>query len=121
MTDWEQNGVSTAGDDSWLQTDRSAEEEIARSSNWLLIAAAAAVAVGLLALAGGIALNLLGYVASSLAAFTLVALFRRRSIRRSALIGISPSRSVNLISLSLLAVGFGLSLVHAWLIASYFS
>lgn len=123
MTDWGAEGDSASGDDSWLEANRSAEAEAeaARSPNWLLVTAAGAAAVGALALVGGIALNLIGYAASSLAVFTLVALFRRRSVRRSALIGVSASRNLNFAALALLGVGFALSLVHAWLIASYFS
>lgn len=121
MTDWEAAEAGASGGDSWPEVDRSAEEEAGRSPNWLLVAAAGAVAVGAFALVGGIGLNLIGYATSSLATFTLVALFRRRSVRRSALVGISASQSINLAAFALLGIGFALSLVHAWFIASYFS
>lgn len=119
MTDWGE--TSTPGADILGDPSPPAEFEVGISPNWLLLAAAGAVAVGALALAGGIAMNLFGYVASSLATFTLVALFRRRAVQRSAALGISAPRNLNLAALALLAIGFALSLVHAWLIASHFS
>ena len=119
MTDWGEAGAS--GNDTLLEANGSAEAEAGPAPNWLLLAAAAAAALGAVALIGGIGLNLLGYIFSSLAVFTLVALYRRRSVRRSALLGISPPRDLNFVALALLAIGFALSLVHAWFIASYFS
>jgi hypothetical protein len=121
MTEWDDIAASSSVEDGWPETDPAAEAEAASSPNWLLIAASGAVAVGVIALMGGIALNLVGYLASSLLASTLVAFFRRRSVRRSSLVGISTPRHLNLIALTLLTVGFALSLVHAWLIASYLS
>lgn len=121
MTDWDDMTTGSLVEDDWPATDPVAEAEVAHSPNWLLAAAGGAVAVGAVALVGGIALNLVGYLASSLLASTLVAFFRRRSVRRSALVGISTPRRLNLLALTLLTVGFALSLVHAWLIASYLS
>lgn len=96
----------------------------ARSSleaNWLLWAAAAAVLLGLLALSGGIVLNLVGYALASLLAFTLVAMFRRRSIERSLTAGIAVPRWMNRFAFCVLALGFAVSVAQAWFIASYFS
>jgi hypothetical protein len=87
----------------------------------LLLAALAAAAIGIVALLGGFPLNLLGYAASSFGVFTLVALFRRRSLERSALLGISPPRNLNLAALGLIAVGFLVSVAQAWQIANHLS
>jgi len=96
----------------------------ARSSleaNWLLWAAAAAVLLGLLALPGGIALNLIGYALASVLAFTLVAMFRRRSIERSLTAGIAVPRWMNRLAFGVIATGFAVSVAQAWFIASHFS
>lgn len=117
MSDWGEPG--TAGPDAVLESHP--EPELGVQPGWYLLAAGAAAVVAMLTLPGGIVLNLLGYAASSLAVFSLVALFRRVSVRRSAQLGISPPRNLNLAALGLLAIGFALSLAHAWLIASHFS
>lgn len=87
----------------------------------LLLAAAVAATIGVVALLGGLLLNLLGYAACSFGVFTLVALFRRRSLERSALLGVSPPRNLNLAALALIAVGFLVSVAQAWQIASHLS
>jgi hypothetical protein len=90
-------------------------------ANWLLWAALGAVLLGLLALSGGIALHFVGYALASLFAFTLIAMFRRRSIERSLSDGIAVPRWMNRLAVGVLAVGFVVSVAQAWLIASYFS
>ena len=119
MTEWGE--VGDPGREAILEAGGQADVETGSNPTWFLLAAGVAAAVGALALAGGVALNFFGYVASSLAVFTLIALFRRGSLQRAAALGISPPRNPNLLALALLAIGFALSLVHAWLIASYLS
>lgn len=98
-----------------------ASERDAGNVTWLLGAAAAAVLLSLLALSGGIALHFLGYVLASLLAFSLVALFRRKSLERTAKAGLGMPRWLNLTAFGVIVVGFGVSIVHSWFIASYFS
>jgi hypothetical protein len=117
MTDWGE--VGNPGHDTLPLPSGPVEADLGPRPDWLLLAAAAAALAAALALAGGFALNLFGYLAASFAVFTLVALFRRSSVRRSAQLGVSPPRNLNLASLALVAIGFALSLVHAWLIASH--
>jgi hypothetical protein len=119
VTEWGEAG--DPGRETVLETGGLVDLETGSNPTWFLLAAGVAAAVGALALAGGIALNFFGYAASSLAVFTLVAFFRRGSLRRAAALGISPPRNPNFLALALLAAGFVLSLVHAWLIASYLS
>lgn len=91
------------------------------SATWMLWAAAAAVLLGALALFGGILAHFLGYALGSLLAFTLVALFRRRSVERSASAGVGVPHWVNLVAVAVLVVGFGVAIAQSWFIASYFS
>jgi hypothetical protein len=93
----------------------------AGSATWLLGAAAAAVLLSLLALRGGIALHFLGYAFASLLAFSLVALFRRKSLERTAKAGLGMPHWLNLAAFGVIVAGFGVSIVHSWFIASYFS
>lgn len=72
-------------------------------------------------LAGGIVLHLLGYALASLCAFTLIAMFRRRSAERSVTAGVGVPHWINLTAVGVLIAGFAVSVVHSWLIASYFS
>lgn len=89
------------------------------SSTWCLGAAAGAVALGALALSGGIVLHVIGYALASLLAFTLIAMFRRRSLERAVKEGIGVPHRVNLLAIGVLVVGFAVSVAQSWLIASY--
>jgi hypothetical protein len=92
-----------------------------RSASWLLAVAAGAVLLSALALSGGIALHFLGYALASLLAFSAIAMFRRRSLERSAKAGIGIPHWLNVTAVAVLVVGFLVSLAHSWFIASYFS
>jgi hypothetical protein len=91
------------------------------SSIWCLGAAAGAVALGAVALSGGIVLHVIGYALASLLAFTLIAMFRRRSLERAVKEGIGVPHAVNLFAVGVLLVGFAVSVAQSWLIASYLS
>ena len=73
-----------------------ASERDAGNVTWLLGAAAAAVLLRL-------------------------ALFRRKSLERTAKAGLGMPRWLNLTAFGVIVVGFGVSIVHSWFIASYFS
>jgi hypothetical protein len=88
---------------------------------WLVGAAVGCVLLGALALAGGILFHFLGYALASLLAFSLIALFRRRSSERSLTQGIGVPRWVRLVAVGALLAGFAISIIHSWFIASYFS
>lgn len=89
------------------------------SSTWCLAAATGAVALGAVALGGGIVLHVVGYALASLLAFTLIAMFRRRSLERAIKEGIGVPHRVNLFAACVLLVGFAVSVAQSWLIASY--
>jgi hypothetical protein len=91
------------------------------SSAWCLWGAAGAVALGAVALLGGIALHVVGYALASLLAFTLIALFRRRSLERAVKEGIGVPHRINVVAIGVLVAGFVVSVAQAWLIASYLS
>lgn len=91
------------------------------SATWLLGVASALVAVSAVALSGGIVLNIIGYLLASVFAFTLIAIFRRRSLERSANAGIGVPHWMNLAAAGVLLIGFILSVAHSWFIASYLS
>ncbi|HMI82074.1 MAG TPA: hypothetical protein VK480_09835 [Solirubrobacterales bacterium] len=74
-----------------------------------------------LALSGGIALHLAGYALASLFAFTLIAMFRRRTVERSVTIGVGVPHWINVAAVGVLFIGFAVSVVHSWFIASYYS
>jgi hypothetical protein len=84
----------------------------------LLWAVASLAISAVLLLAGGIFLNVLGYVFACLVPFTLVALYRRTSTQRMAISGVVPPAWVRSASSVIIGVGFGLALAHAWMIAS---
>lgn len=91
------------------------------SSIWCLRGAAVAVILGALALSGGIVLHFVGYALASLLAFTLIAMFRRRSLERVLREGIAVSHRVNVFAVCVLVVGFVVSVLQSWLIASHLS
>lgn len=92
-----------------------------QNTNRLLAAAAGCILLSALALAGGVAVHILGYVLASLLAFTLIALFRRRSSERSLTAGIGVPHWIKRAAAGILVAGFLLSVAHAWFIASHFS
>ena len=92
-----------------------------KGANWLVGAAVGCVLLSALALAGGILLHFLGYVLASLLAFSLIALFRRRSSERSLTLGIGVPHWVKLTAAGVLFAGFAVSIAHSWFIASHFS
>jgi hypothetical protein len=101
-----------------------ADEAGARSSSsatWMVWVAGAAVVLSALALFGGILAHFLGYALASLLAFTLIALFRRRSVEISANAGVGVPRWINFTAVSVLIVGFLVAIAQSWVIASYFS
>ena len=65
----------------------------------------------------GIAPHLLGYLFASLLPFTLVALFRRFSLRRLAGSGIAPNRWTRPACTVIILCGFAVAILHAWAIA----
>jgi hypothetical protein len=87
----------------------------------MLWTAAGAVLVSLFVLSGGIVLHFFGYALASLLAFTLIAMFRRRSVERSASAGIGVPHWINLTAIAVLVAGLLAAVAHAWFIASYFS
>jgi hypothetical protein len=91
------------------------------SSTWLLWVAAASVGLSALVLYGGLALHFAGYALASLLAFTLIAMFRRRTVERSASLGIGVPQRINLLAVAILLLGFVVSIAHSWFIASHFS
>lgn len=84
-------------------------------------AAAAAVFLGAVALSGGILVHVIGYAFASLVAFTLIAIFRRRSLERVVKEGVGVPHWVNLVAAGVLVVGLVVSVAQSWLIASYLS
>lgn len=98
-----------------------AAEPAPGASAWLLAVAAASVCISALALSGGIALHFVGYALASLLSFTLIAMFRRRTVERSTSAGIGVPKRVNLLAIAILVAGFGVSVAHSWFIASHFS
>lgn len=111
---------------SWLQegTEQvppSAPDAAAGAPIWPLALAAAGLLLAAITLAGGVGLQILGYLSASLLLFTAVAWFRRSSLERAAKHGVSTSSSLNAVALLMLVAGFSLALVHAWKIAIHFS
>lgn len=94
---------------------------VSSSATWMVWAASGAVVLGALALFGGIIAHFLGYALASLLAFTLIALFRRRSVEVSASAGVGVPHWINVIAVCVLVVGFGVAIAQSWVIASYFS
>ena len=92
------------------------------SPDWMLWAAGGALAVGALLLASGlVGLYFVGYLLSAPVAFTLVALFRRRTLERVVRVGIAPSPRANAVGLAILVAGFVVAIVHAIFIGSWYA
>lgn len=90
------------------------------SHAWLLAVAAVSVAAGLAAhLLGSLLGHAVGYALDSLIPFTLVAVFRRRSLERLIVVGLPPSRQTNTFAWLILIVGFACAVLHAWAIARH--
>jgi hypothetical protein len=89
---------------------------------WYLWLAGAATATGVatFALGPGVAINVIGYVLASLVAFTLVALFRRNSVRRMAQHGVVTPQSTQLLGLLILVTGLVVAAFHAYRIARHY-
>jgi len=116
----------TAGDESWFHGDSDELPPPPAAAmpglpTWSLMLAALGLLISAVTLAGGVGLQILGYLCGSLLVFTAVAWFRRGSLERAARHGLSPSPSLNAIALLMLVTGFALALVHAWKIAIHFS
>ena len=96
--------------------------EDAGSRIWYLWLAGVAMVLSIaaFALGPGVAVNLVGYVLASLVAFTLVALFRRNSVRRMAQRGIITAQSTQLLGLLILVLGVVVAAFHAYQIARHF-
>jgi hypothetical protein len=75
------------------------------------------IAVALL-LTGGIPLHAIGYAFSCLIPFTLVALFRRMSLRRMAALGVASPAWAKPLGTAIIVLGFVLAVLHAWSIAA---
>jgi hypothetical protein len=114
------------GDDSWFHGDP-AEVAVAPadstpgSPTWPLLLAGGGLLVAAVTLAGGVGLQVIGYLSASLLLFTAVAWFRRISLERAVNHGLGTSSRLNAVALTMLVGGFALALVHAWKIAIHFS
>lgn len=85
----------------------------------LLAGAVSSLLLGLLAFLGhGVAWHAVGYGLCSVVAFSLVATYRRQSLRRLFQVGIASTWSANAVAFGVLLVGFAASIAHAWFIAS---
>jgi uncharacterized membrane protein YdjX (TVP38/TMEM64 family) len=88
---------------------------------YLWLAAGATVVSGAtFALGLGVAINLVGYVLASLVAFTLVALFRRNSVRRLVQHGVVTAQGTQLVGLLILVLGLVVAALHAYRIARHY-
>jgi hypothetical protein len=88
----------------------------------VLAAAALAVALGLaLAFVAGPLAHVLGYLFASVLAFTLVAIYRRGALERVFDEGVAPSRSHSMAAVAILAAGFVVAALQAWLIARHYA
>lgn len=89
---------------------------------WLLVLAGVSIvlSLGLLVL-GGLALNVVGYVLSSLVAFSLVAMFRRNAANRFVAVGIGAAPSTAAFSIALLLAGLVVAALQAYAIARHFA
>jgi hypothetical protein len=86
----------------------------------VLAAIALVLSAASFALGAGVGVNAAGYVLASAVAATLVALFRRFSVRRFALAGVPTSTSDDLAAAVLLGFGFLVAAIHAYLIARHY-
>ena len=100
----------------------SAEESL--EMRWLgrprsLFIAAGSLALGfLLLIAGGVPLHAFGYLFSCLIPFTLVALFRRVSMRRMAALGVASPTWAKPLGTAIIVFGFVLAVLNAWFFAA---
>jgi hypothetical protein len=92
-----------------------------QNTNRFLAAATGCILLSALALGGGVAVHIVGYVLGSLLAFSLIALFRRRAFEQSLTAGIGVPHWIKRAAAGILAAGLVLSIIHAWFIASHFS
>lgn len=84
----------------------------------LLWAGISLMVSALLLFTGGVLLHVLGYLFACLVPFTLVALFRRNSIQRTALSGVATPAWTRQVGVGIIVAGFILAILHAWSIAS---
>lgn len=83
-----------------------------------LFVAIGSLVIGVLLLpSSGVPLHLVGYSFSCLVPFTLVALFRRVSIRRMAALGVASPGWAKPAGTAIIVLGFALAVLHAWSIA----
>lgn len=89
---------------------------------WMLGAATSCIVLSLLSIAiDSHALDIGAYILACPVAFTIVALYRREAERRLSELGIGVGAFAMRASVILLAVGFAVSIAHAYSIAEFYA